>query len=132
MDYSNLEIEVKNIPRLESLGNGRCYRRYLYQFVNSLSAQNRLNLQVKELDYKFTYSKEKYDLAEDVDVYALVGVERLNDLGAIFIVSTEEPEEDAIFIYGLISLPRRIETIFGIIESIQGDSRNMWIKNYIR
>lgn len=132
MDYSNIEIEVKNIPRIESLGDGRCYRKYFYQFVNTLPAQNRLNLQAKELDYKFTYSKEEYDLAEDGDVYALVSVERLNDLAAIFIVSTEEPEEDAIFIYGLISLPRKIETIFGIIESIQGDSRNMWIKNYIR
>ncbi|WP_310482363.1 hypothetical protein [Chamaesiphon sp. VAR_48_metabat_403] len=132
MDYSNIEIEVKNIPRIESLGDGRCYRKYFYQFVNTLPAQNRLNLQAKELDYKFTYSKEEYDLAEDGDVYALVSVERLNDLAAIFIVSTEEPEEDAIFIYGLISLPRKIETIFGIIESIQGDSRNMWIKSYIR
>jgi hypothetical protein len=133
MDYSDIEITVLNMPRLEILGNGRCCKRYFYRFVNSLPAQNEMNSQVKQLDYKFTYSKEGYDIPEDISVCAQLGVERLNDLEAIFIVSIAEPEEDVnISIYGGYALPGKIEKIFGVIESIQGDSREMWIKDNTR
>jgi hypothetical protein len=129
MDYSNLEIEVKNIPRLENSGDGRCCRRYFYQFINSLPAQNEMSLQVKQLDYKFIYSKEVYDLPKDISVYALVSTERFTNREAVFIVSTNEPEEDAIFMYGAYGLPVKIEKIFGAVESIQRDPRETWIKD---
>jgi hypothetical protein len=128
MDYSNVEITVLNIPQLKSLGNEQCCRRYLYQFVNSLPDLNELNLIVKKLDYKFTFSKDIYELSQDVDVYAWLTLERLSDREVIFTVSTNEPEESVIYLYGLYSLPRKIEKIFGSIASIQGESIELWTK----
>jgi hypothetical protein len=130
MDYSSDRIEIKNIPQLEVLGSGKCCRRYFYRFVSSLPAQDEINLQVKQLDYKFTYSKEVYDLPENISVYAFVSVERLNDRDAVFIISTDEPEEDAIFLYGSYRLPGKIEKMFSTIESIQGDPTEIWIKSH--
>ena len=39
-----------------------------------------------------------------------------------------EPDKSVIFMYGIRSLPVKIEKVFGTVESIQGDSREMWIK----
>jgi hypothetical protein len=128
MDYSNCEITVLNIPQLESLGNKQCCRRYLYQFINLLPDLNELNSLVKKLDYKFTFSKDIYELPQDVDVYAWLTLERLSDREVMFTASTDEPEESVIYLYGLYSLPGKIEKIFGSISSIQGDSRELWIK----
>jgi hypothetical protein len=128
MDYSDIHIEVLNIPLSESIGDGTCSIKYFYRFINVLPDCNTMNLLAKQLDYKFTFSKEVYEIPEDVDIYAWVTIERLNDYEAIFILSENEPDESVIFMYGIRSLPAKIEKVFGTVESIQGDSREMWIK----
>jgi hypothetical protein len=90
-----------------------------------------MDLLAKQLDYKFTFSKEVYELAEDVDVYAWVTIERLNDYESIFILSENEPDESIVHMYGIRSLPVKVEKVFGTVESIQGDSREIWIKDRI-
>lgn len=130
MDYSDLQVEVLNIPRLESLGNGKCCKKYWYRFTNVLPDQNTIDQLVKQLDWKYTFSKDIYEeISEDVNVYAWLSAERLNDYEAVFIVLIDEPEESVISIYGIYSLPIKIEKIFGIVDSVQGDSRKMWIKS---
>jgi hypothetical protein len=128
MDYSDIQIEILNTPRSESLGNGTCSIRYFYRFVHVLPDRDTMSSLAKQLDYKFTFSKEVYDLPEDVDIYAWVTTERLNDYEAIFVLSENEPDESIVFMYGIRSLPVKIEDIFGKVESIQGDSRATWIK----
>jgi hypothetical protein len=128
MDYSNIQIEVLNTPLPESLGDGTCCIRYFYRFINVLPDRDTMNSLAKKLDYKFTFLKEVYELPEDVDIYAWVTTERLNDYEAIFILSENEPAESVIFMYGIRSLPAKIEKVFGNVESIQGDSRETWIK----
>ena len=128
MDYSDIHFDRLNIPPLESLADGRCCRRYLYSFANLLPEQNTMNLLVKQFEQKFTFSKEAYELIEDVVLYAWVTTERLSDYEAIFTVSTNEPEESYFYLWGIRSLPIKIEQCFGIVESIQGDAKKSWIK----
>ncbi len=129
MDYSSVRIEILNIPHLKSLGNKQCCKRYFYRFINVLPTQSTMNLLAKQLNYKFTFPKEVYKLDEDVDVHAWVTTERLNDYESIFILSENEPDESIIHMYGIRSLPVKVEKVFGMIESIQGDPREMWIKD---
>ena len=129
MDYSNIHIEVLNIPPPESLGDGTCCIRYLYRFINILPDRDTMNLLAKKLDYKYTFLKKVYELPEDIDIHAWVTVERLNDYESMFSLLQNEPDESIIFMYGIRSLPTKIEDIFGKLESIQGDSRETWIKS---
>ena len=88
-----------------------------------------MNLLAKKLDYKYTFLKKVYELPEDIDIHAWVTVERLNDYESMFSLLQNEPDESIIFMYGIRSLPTKIEDIFGKLESIQGDSRETWIKS---
>jgi hypothetical protein len=128
MDYSNSQIFVNNLPPLESIGNGLCCRKYCYQFNNLLPDIDEMNLSIEKLNRKFTFTKEAYDLTEDFDVFVWVMIERLSDREAIFTVSTNEPEECCVVVYGGSSLPNKIEQIFGVVELIQGDLREHWIR----
>jgi hypothetical protein len=128
MDYSNIHIEVLNISPPESLGDGKCCIKYLYRFKSVLPDQDTMNSLAKQLDYKRIFSKEVYGMPEDIDVYAWVTIERLNDYEAMVLLLQNEPDESVVFMYGTRSLPTKIEDIFGMVESIQGDSREMWIK----
>jgi hypothetical protein len=124
-----MQFEMSNIPRSQNLGDGTCCMRYLYRFINVLPDRDTMNSLAKQLEYKFTFAKEVYKLPEDVDIDAWVTTERLNDYEAIFVLSENEPDESVIFMYGIHSLPVKIEKVFGTVESIQGDSREMWIKS---
>jgi hypothetical protein len=86
-----------------------------------------MNSLAKQLDYKHIFLKEIYEMPKDVYIYAWVTVERLNDYEAMFLLLQKEPDESVVFMYGTRSLPTKIEDLFGKVESIQGDSREMWI-----
>lgn len=54
-------------------------------------------------------------------------MERSQDDEARVRVLTDQPEEVCIYIFGIGTLPRKIEEKFGIIQSIQGQQRETWI-----
>jgi len=55
-------------------------------------------------------------------------MERLQDDEARISVLTDKPEEDCVYMFGIYTLPRKIEERFGIVESIQGEQREIWIR----
>ncbi len=125
-DASQIKV-LKNIPDLEQLKNGECRRTYLYRFVNILPEQNEIERIVSSVSKKFTFSKELYELPEDVEIYTSVIIERSQDYEAkISIVTTSVWEERYVFVFGLRTLPRKLEEEFGIIESLQGLPRDRW------
>jgi hypothetical protein len=128
MDYSDIQISIKNIPRLERLADNKCCRKYLYRFADLLPIDLTMSILAKQLNQKFTLFKQVYQLPEDVDICMWVSSERIKDREAIFSVSTTEPEECFSIIYATNDLPVKIENIFGTVASIQGQPSEIWIK----
>ncbi|MEA5600331.1 hypothetical protein [Nostoc sp. UHCC 0252] len=127
MKYDASQIKVKNIPDLEQLEHGKCCRTYVYCFTNPLPEQNVIDQIANSLEKRFTLSKEVYEIPEDVEICASIFIERLQDKEARVRVLTDQPEEDWVYIFGIYSLPRKIEERFGIVQSIQGEQRETWI-----
>ncbi len=76
---------------------------------------------------KFTFSKELYELPEDVEIYASVTIERSQDYEAkVSIVTALVWEERYVFVFGLRTLPRKLEENFGTVELLQGLPRDRW------
>lgn len=128
MEYDATQIKVlENIPNLEQLENGECRRTYLYRFINILPKQNEIDRIANSLGRKFTFSKEMTELPEDLEIYANVIIERLEDYEAkVSIVTTLVWEERYVFVFGLRTLPRKLEEEFGTVESLQGLPRERW------
>ncbi|MFN6562681.1 MAG: hypothetical protein RMY28_023190 [Nostoc sp. ChiSLP01] len=127
MKYDASQIKVTNIPQLELLEDGKCRRTYVYRFTNTLPEQNIIDEIAKSLEKRFKFSKEVYEIPEDVEICASIIIERLQDDEARVRVLTDQPEESCVYIFGIRTLPRKIEERFGIIESIQGEQRENWI-----
>ena len=124
--YDANQIKVlENIPDLEELENGECRRTYLYRFVNILPEQNEIDRIANSVSKKFTFSKELYELPEDVEIYASVTIERSQNYEAkVSIVTTLVPEERYVFVFGLRTLPCKLEEEFGTVKSLQGLPRD--------
>ncbi len=123
-DASQIKV-LNNIPDLEQLENGECRRTYLYRFVDILPEQNEIDRIASSLGRKFTFPPEMTDLLEDLEIYASVIIERSQDYEAkISIVTTLVWEERYVFVFGLRTLPCKLEEEFGIIESLQGLPRD--------
>ncbi|MEH2045518.1 hypothetical protein [Nostoc sp.] len=116
-----------NIPDLEQLEDGKCCRTYIYCFTNPLPEQNVIDQIANSLEKRFIFSKEVYEIPEDVEICASIFMERLQDNEARVRVLTDQPEEDCVYIFGIYTLPRKIEERFGIVQSIQGEQRETWI-----
>jgi hypothetical protein len=128
MKYDASMITVINTPQLEQLEDGKCCRTYLYRFTNPLPEQNVIDQIANSLEKRFTFSKEAYEIPEDVEICASIFMERLQDDEARVRVSTDQPEEDCVYMFGIYTLPRKLEERFGIVESIQGEQRETWIR----
>lgn len=122
-DVSQIKV-LRNIPNLELLENGDCRRTYTYRFLNVLPEQNAIERIASSVSKKFTFSKELYKLREDVEVYASVVIERLQDYEAKVSIVTTSPEESCVYIFGASSLPSKLEEKFGTVELFQGQSRD--------
>ncbi|MEH2040389.1 hypothetical protein [Nostoc sp.] len=118
---------MRNIPDLEQLEDGKCCRTYFYCFTNPLIEQNVIHQIANSLEKRFTFSKEVYEIPEDVEICASVFIERLQDNEARVRVLTNQPEEVCVYIFGISTLPCKIEERFGILHSIQGEQREIWI-----
>lgn len=127
MKYDASQIKLINIPPLEQLEDGKCCRTYVYCFTNPLPEQKVINQTVNTLEKRFTFSKEIYDLSEDVEICASILIERLQDKEARVRVLTTQPEEDCVYLFGIRTLPRKLEERFGTVQSIQGQQRETWI-----
>ncbi|MEH2094049.1 hypothetical protein [Nostoc sp.] len=125
--YDASQIKVRNIPPLEQLEDGKCCRTYIYRFTNSLPEQNVINQIANSLEQRFTFSKEVYELSEDIEICASILMERLQDNEARVSVLTLQPEESCVYIFGTGTLPRKLEERFGTVQSIQGQEREAWI-----
>ncbi|MEH2322616.1 MAG: hypothetical protein V7K32_03255 [Nostoc sp.] len=89
--------------------------------------QNVIDQIANSLEKKFICSKEVYEIPEDVEICASIFMERSQDDEARVRVLTDKPEEVCVYIFGIHTLPRKIEERFGIIQSIQGQQRETWI-----
>ena len=127
MKYHASQIKVRNIPDLEQLEHGKYCRTYVYCFTNPLPEQNVIDKIANSLQKRFTFSKEVYEIPEDVEICASIFIERLQDNEARVRVLTNQPEETCVYIFGISTLPRKIEERFGIVQSIQGEPRENWI-----
>ncbi len=125
-DASQIKV-LENIPDLEQLENGECRRTYTYRFVNILPEQNEINRIASNLGIKFTCSKEITERPEEIEIYANVIIERSQDYEAkVSIVTTLLWEERYVFVFGLRTLPRKLEEEFGTVKSLQGLPRKRW------
>ena len=88
-------------------------------FVNILPEQNEIDRIANSVSKKFTFSKELYELPEDVEIYARVTI-RSQDYEVKVSIVTTLPEESCAFIFGASRLPRELEDEFGTIELLQG------------
>lgn len=122
-DASQIKV-LKNLPDLEQLENGECCRTYTYRFLNVLPEQNEIDRIANSVSKKFTLSKELYELPEDVEIYVSVAIERLQDYEAKVSIVTTPPEEACVFVFGLMGLSSELEEKFGIVELLQGQSRD--------
>ncbi|MEH2141249.1 hypothetical protein [Nostoc sp.] len=127
MKYDASQIKLRNIPDLEQLEDGKCCRTYIYCFTNPLPEQNVIDQIANSLEKRFIFSKEVYEIPEDVEICASIFIERLQDNKARVRVLTDQPEETCVYIFGISTLPRKIEERFGIVQSIQGEQRETWI-----
>lgn len=127
MKYDLSQIKLIDIPQLEQLKNGKCCRTYIYCFTNSLPEQNVINSIANSLEKRFIFSKEVYELSEDVEICVSIFMERLQDNEARVSVLTLQPEESCVYIFGISTLPRKLEERFGTVQSIQGQEREAWI-----
>ncbi len=119
--YEASQIKVlQNLPDLEELENGECRRTYLYRFVNILPDQNEIDRIASSVSKKFTFSKELYELPEDVEIYASVIIKRLQNYEAKVSIVTTPPEESCVYIFGVMGLPSELEEKFGTVELLQG------------
>ncbi len=124
-DVSQIKV-LENVPDLEQLENGECRRTYIYRFVNKLPEQNEIDRVANSVSEKFTFSKELYELLEDVEIYANIIIERSLDYEAKVSIVTTSPEESGIFGFGVFGLPRKLEEEFGTLESLQGQLTEKW------
>ncbi|MEJ6480835.1 hypothetical protein N0Y54_05720 [Nostoc punctiforme UO1] len=92
-----------------------------------MSFRNVINQIANSLEKKFTFSKEVYELSEDVEICASIFIEPLQDDEVKVSVLTIQPEESCVYIFGINTLPRKLEERFGTIKSIQGQERETWI-----
>ncbi|MBG1258953.1 hypothetical protein [Nostoc commune] len=127
MKYDASQIKLKNIPDLEQLEDGKCCRTYIYCFTNALPEQKVIDQIANSLQKRFTFSKEVYEIPEDVEICTSIFIERLQDDEARVRVLTDQPEEVCVYMFGISTLPRKIEERFGIVQSIQGEQRETWI-----
>ncbi|MBF2008879.1 hypothetical protein ACF3DV_21785 [Chlorogloeopsis fritschii PCC 9212] len=127
MKYDASQIRLINIPQLEQLEDGKCCRTYIYRFTNSLPEQKVIDQIANSLEKKFTFSKEAYEIPEDVEICASILIERLQDNEAKVRVLTTQPEEVCVYIFGIHTLPRQLEERFGTVQLIQGEPRETWI-----
>jgi hypothetical protein len=127
MEYDVSQIRLKHIPKLEQIGDETCCRTYLYCFSALLPQQKYLDRIANDLEKKVTFSTELYNIPEDVEVRASVIINRLDDYQAQVVILTTQPEESCIYLFGIHSLPSKLEEIFGAVHSIQGQSRGTWI-----
>lgn len=127
--YSAEQIVILNIPKELELPDEKCCRTYAYRFSNPLAEQSILNKYAKQLSKPFLFSKEKYELPEDVEVIADVEIERVDEYEARISMVTTVPEECCLYLFGFYTLPRKIEALLGSIESIQGEARARWIRD---
>jgi hypothetical protein len=127
MEYGASQIRFKHIPKLEQIGDVTCCRTYLYCFTALLPQQNHIDQIASNLEQKFIFSAELYDIPEDTEVRAFVTVKRLDDYQAQVSILTIPPEEYPVYLFGIYTLPPKLEEIFGAIHSIQGQSRETWI-----
>ncbi|MEM7579920.1 MAG: hypothetical protein ACFB02_05100 [Mastigocoleus sp.] len=126
-EYSAEMITVRNIPKLEFVGEKTCYRSYDYLFWEQLPNQSKLNSICNSLEKEFVFSKEEYELSEDIRITAFISIYRLTDNCAEIRISTIQPEETCVYLYGLQGLACKVEKLIGKVRSIQNDKREMWI-----
>lgn len=127
MKYDASQITLRNIPQLKQLQDGKCCRTYIYHFTNSLPEQKIIDKIANSLEKRFTFSKELYELTEDVEICASILIEHLQDYEVRVSVLTTQPEEDCVYIFGIYTLPRKLEERFGTVQLIQGQQREFWI-----
>ena len=127
MKYDASQIGLINIPQLEQLEDGKCCRTYIYRFTNPLPEQNVIDQIANSLEKRFTFSKEVYDLTEDVEICASILIERLQDDKARVRILTTQPEECCVYIFGIYTLPHKVEERFGTVQSIQVQQPDTWI-----
>lgn len=121
--YHVSQIKVlRNIPNLKLLENGECCRTYTYRFLDVLPEQNEIDRIASSVSKKFAFSKELYELPEDVEIYASVTIERLQDYEAKVSIVTTSPEESCVYIFGASSLPSKLEEKLGTVDLLQGQS----------
>ncbi|MDZ8034540.1 MAG: hypothetical protein RMX89_26165 [Nostoc sp. DedSLP04] len=89
--------------------------------------QNVIDQIANSLEKRFTFSKEVYEIPEDVEICASIFMDRLQNNEARVRVLTHQPEEVCVYIFGIYTLPRKIEERFGMVQSIQGQQREAWI-----
>jgi hypothetical protein len=127
MEYESIQIRKIDVPKLENLESGDCCRTYIYRFANVLPEQSYLEDIAKDLQHEFKLSKETYDLPADLIVRIFVVIHRLEANKAKVMVLTSQPEEGCAYIFGIRTLPYKIEKKLGTIESIQGQKRDIWM-----
>jgi hypothetical protein len=127
VEYNTIQIKLKNIPRLEKLVNGNCCRTYTYCFNKKLPEQNSIDQIAGSLEQKFKFSKDEFEIPEDIEICASIIIKRVEDYQAQVSILTDQPEESCVYIFGSFSLPRKLEAILGNVMSIQGQSREIWV-----
>ncbi len=127
MKYDASQIRLINIPQLEQVEDGQCCRKYVYRFTNLLPEQNVIDQIANSLEKRFLFSKEEYDLTEDVEICASIVIKRLQDDEAIVSVLTTQPEETCVYLFSIYTLPHKLEERFGTVKLIQGQPREAWI-----
>lgn len=127
MEYNASQIRLKHIPKLEQIGDATCYRTYLYFFSTLLPQQNHIDQIANNLEQKFIFSAEQFDILQDIEIRASIIIKRLDDYQAQVSILTTQPEESCVYIFGIYILPPKLEETFGTVHSIQGQSRETWI-----
>jgi len=71
--------------------------------------------------------KEITERPEEIEIYANIIIERSQDYEAkVSIVTPLVWEERYVFVFGLKTLPRKLEEELGTVESLQGLPRKRW------
>jgi hypothetical protein len=125
--YDASQIKLKNIPELGKLASETSCRTYLYSFNTKLPKQNDIDQIAGGLNQKFEFPKDQFEIPEDVEILASVAIKRLEDYQAQVSILTTHPEDYWVYVFGIHTLPFKLEEIFGTVKSIQGQPREIWI-----
>ena len=82
MKYDASQIRLKHIPKLEQIRDATCYRKYLYFFSTLLPQQNYIDQIANDLEQKFIFSTEQFDILQDIEIRASIIIKRIDDYQA--------------------------------------------------